>query len=76
MFRVFENDVKTFQTGKCFYRSRLRVGVTDRANSAFVIGKLRRVAAGARHVAGKFRRRRIIFSLMAKRAGKTRMRRI
>ena len=47
--------------------------MTNRADRAFVIGKLRDVTARARQMTGQFRRRRIVRALVAKRARKTRV---
>ena len=71
--RVVENDIETFQSGKPLHRSGFRIRMTNRADGVFIIGKLRRVTARARHMPDKLRRRRIIFSLMTKSAGKTRV---
>ena len=76
VFGVIENSIKAFQCGKRFHRSGFRIRVTNRADSVFVIGKLRRVTARARHMSDEFRRRRIVFALVAKRARKTRVFRI
>ena len=73
---VVENGIKAFQYGKRFHRSGFRIGVTNRADSVFVIGKLRRVTARARHMPDEFRCRRIVFALVTKRARKTRVFRV
>jgi hypothetical protein len=74
MFRVVEHDVKALQNGKRFYNSAFRVRVTDRADRAFVIRKLRNVTARARQMTRQLRRRRIVFPLVTKRARETRVR--
>ena len=76
MFRVVETDVKAFQSGKWFHVSRFRARVTNRADDAFIIGKLRRVTTGAGHMSGALRRRRIVLALVAERARKTRVLRV
>jgi hypothetical protein len=49
---MIELSAEALQTRKAFHRSRLRVGVTDRAYRTRVVGELKLVASDAGRVTG------------------------
>jgi hypothetical protein len=76
MARVIEFHSETLQARKSLQRSRLHIGMTNRADGTVGVGKLLRVASGTRQVtrtAGTFRNRRIGFATMAQQAWQARM---
>lgn len=76
MLCVIETGIKTLQRREIFHDSGFRIRMTNRADRAFIIGKLLRMTTDARRVSaftGQADARRIVVAAMANQTRKLRM---